>query len=167
MMKIYFKDGAGGIKHLENGILTDGVCYCENPIGAESRYFSLIRIRTEGPGSVIIDASRSAASLLVASAHYRTDRIWIGPREQDLDRRSQVWGMLQGLPHPTIYQCRGVAKSCGLVGRDMAAMLGVDDRTIRRWMSETEPHKMPPAAWTALMIKLDYLALTETASGPS
>ncbi|MBF0423134.1 MAG: hypothetical protein HQL73_09085 [Magnetococcales bacterium] len=159
MIKIYQK---------ENGEMVDAVHHL-SPVDAEAMYFRLCRIRTSGPGVVVIDASRAGNA--IAGAQYRTDATWRGPREQDIERRHQIWPESLHDPHwigPTVEQLRGIAIAIhdaghpaperhsgrgkpqeGGSGSHMGEIAGVTSRTWRKWIAGES--RIPIEAWIRIL----------------
>lgn len=161
MVRIYFKEGDGVHRHLLHNVVTDGILYLSDPIAVEEQYFIHTKIRTDGMGLLTIEPDR-VTSILVSPSKYRLDRAWTAAREQEQTRMVQVWNMLKGgVPSPTIHQARGLARSASLTGREIAELVGTDDRTVRRWLSERERQSFPGAAWTVLLSRLGFVRISE------
>ena len=153
MFKIRCVDGKDSWHLGPDGSMIEGAENCSSPIDAEEIYFRTIRHRMPCAMKISSDVPG-----VVAPAYYRMDADWSGPREQDLDRFAQIWS---DVPTPTVFQSRGLIRANHLTGRQVAELVGSDDRTVRRWISETEPSKFPAAAWRVLLIRLGYLKVIE------
>ena len=68
----------------------------------------------------------------------------------------------EGFEQPDFQEVRNIKKSLNLYGTDMADLVGVSSRTVRKWMADPagvkgqkSSNKIPYAAWRLLVLELE------------
>lgn len=155
MIRIRIRDGQDEpLFHISSDGITQGIASTHDIFLAEELYFRGIRYRSNGPGALTISGSST-----ITPAIYHADMGWRGWREEHPERYAQIWGES---PHPTVAQVRGLMRANGLTGRQLADLIGTDDRIVRRWASDEDDRKIPSAAWRYALERLGYLKMVES-----
>lgn len=122
-----------------DGRIDGDIAYHSTATEAEAAYWRNCAQRTDGVGVAHLHPPREMGNL-VAPGRYRLDREWRGPREQEharwlrlwalpLERGGEPWGGVQ--PH----EIQGIIDAAGWSQVSAAQALGVDPRSMRRWVA--------------------------------
>lgn len=155
MITLYVRAADGAITRPDN---TPGRYCTADMIEAEALYLALCTRRTETPTEAII---KYPGGTEIPDGRFRLDRDWTrGPREQIDGRRPwQIDATPPAAPPPWLIRaaCRYAKTEYGLVARQVAALIGQNDRTLRAYMANpaTDGHRtIPIGLWWLMLIRL-------------
>lgn len=121
----------------QDGRIQGEIAYAKSPVEAEALYWRLCAQRTAGPGVVHIHPA-SPVDLAVATGRYRIDADWRGPRELDADRWQRLWALPMARTGPwggvRPHEIQGIIDAAGWPQTIAAQMMGVNERSFRRWV---------------------------------
>lgn len=159
MITVYTRNAAG---HTTKPDGTIGRYSTADMTEAEALYLALCTRRTETPTEAIL---KYPGGTEIPDGRYRLDADYSGPRELSLARRA--WQIdaadAEAPPHWLIAgACRYAKTEFGLVVREVAALVGQNDRTFRRYLSAPEKpdsRAMPIGLWWLLLIRLGLVPI--------